>query len=151
MKRSRLFTMICFLVAGLFAMSPGLAFSAEEKLPWDGTVELSGGSVAAGVGFSWGSGILTFQGKQYKFKVDGLNVGSVGIQNAAARGKVYNLKNVADFSGNYAAIAAGVTVGGGGGAKSMRNEKGVLMDLISTNQGVDFTLGTQGVKVTLEK
>jgi len=150
MRKSSIFKIICLLVIGLFVLSPILASSAQEKMPWDATVELSTGSVAAGIGLSWGGGVLTFNGKQYKFKVDGLNVGSVGIKNAAAHGKVYNLKNVADFSGNFAAVAAGVTVGGGGGAKTMRNDKGVIMDLVSTNQGVDFTLGPQGVKITLQ-
>ncbi len=150
MKKSNIAMIICLLVAGLFILSASIESLALEKLPWDATVELSTGSVAAGVGLSWGGGTLTMNGKQYRFKIDGLNIGSVGIQNAAARGKVYNLKNVADFSGNYAAVAAGVTVGGGGDAKTMRNEKGVIMDLISTNQGVDFTFGPQGVKITLQ-
>jgi len=150
MKNSTILTIICLLVAGLFIASPIIESLAQEKLPWDATVDLSTGSVSAGVGLSWGGGVLTYNGKQYKFKVDGLSVGSVGIQNASARGKVYYLKNVSDFSGTYTAIAAGLTVGGGAGAKTMKNEKGVIMDLISTNQGVDFTLGPQGVKVTLE-
>src|SRR5262249_34102642 len=34
---------------------------AEEKTP-DATLKLSGGSVAAGVGVSWGSGTLTYKG-----------------------------------------------------------------------------------------
>jgi hypothetical protein len=102
------------------------------------------------VGLSWGNGILMYNGKEYKFKIDGLSVGSVGIHNATAQGKVYNLKNVADFAGNYAAAAVGMTVGGGAGTKTMKNEKGVIMDLVSTNQGVDFTLGSEGVKITLQ-
>lgn len=150
MKNSRVLTGICFLVVSLFAFYPGLLVAAEEKMPWDATVELTGGSVAAGVGVSWGSGVLVYNGKQYKFRIDGLSVGSVGIQNVTARGKVFNLKQVGDFAGNYAAIAAGMTIGGGAGSKTMKNDKGVIMDLISTNQGVDFTLGPQGVKVTLE-
>ena len=150
MKKPTILAIICLLAAGLFILSPMIESSAQEKMPWDATVELSTGSVAAGVGLSWGGGTLTFNGQQYKFKVDGLSVGSVGIQNASARGKVYYLKNAADFAGTYTAIAAGVTVGGGGGAKTMKNEKGVIIDLISTNQGVDFTFGTQGVKITLD-
>jgi hypothetical protein len=149
MKNAKVLTGICLLLVCLFAFSPNLAIS-EEKMPWDGTVELTASSVSAGVGMSWGSGTLVYYGKTYKFKIDGLSVGSVGIQNATARGKVYNLKNVADFAGNYAAAAVGVTVGGGAGSKTMRNEKGVIMDLISTNQGVDFTLGSEGVKITLQ-
>ena len=47
--------------------------------------------------------------------------------NATARGKVYNLKNVADFARNYAALAVGMTVGGGAGSKTMKNDKGVII------------------------
>jgi hypothetical protein len=150
MKHPRVLTTICLLAVSFFAFSSGLVFSAGEKLPWDATVELTTGSVSAGIGLSWGSGVLTYNGKQYNFKIDGLSVGSVGIQNATARGKVYKLKKVADFAGNYAAVAVGMAVGGGAGTKTMKNDKGVIMDLISTNQGVDFTFGPQGVKITLE-
>ena len=150
MKHSRVLTVICLLAVSFFAFSPELVFSAEGKVPWDATVELTAGSVAAGVGVNWGSGVLMYNGKEYKFKIDGLSVGSVGIQNAKARGKVFYLKKVADFAGSYGALAAGLTVGGGSGSKTMQNEKGVVMDLVSTNEGVDFTLGAQGVRITLE-
>jgi hypothetical protein len=35
---------------------------AEKKTP-DGTVRLSEGSVAVGIGWSWGHGTLSFKGK----------------------------------------------------------------------------------------
>ncbi len=149
MKRSRVLTWISLLVVGLFAFSPGLVFASCMQMPCDGTVQLQACSVAAGVGMTWGNGDLTYNGKDYQFRIDGLSVGSVGIKNATALGKVYNLTNVADFAGNYVAVAAGMTVGGGGGSRIMRNENGVIIELTSTNQGVDFTLGPQGVKVTL--
>lgn len=150
MKRSRVLMVICSLVVSSFAFFPSLVFSADIQMPWEATVQLTTTSVGAGVGLNWGSGILMYNGKEYKFKVDGLSVGNVGIQSATALGKVYNLKNVADFAGNYVAVAVGITVGGGVGSKTMQNDKGVIMDLTSTNQGVDFTLGPQGVKITLE-
>ena len=149
MKRFGLYSIICFIVAGLFVLASPVAF-AQEKLPWDGIVELSTGSVAAGVGFSWGGGTLTYMGKKFEFKVEGLSVGTVGIAKATAIGKVYNLKEVADFSGNYAALSAGVTIGGGGAGLTMRNQKGVILDIVSTEQGVNFTLATSGLKVELK-
>jgi hypothetical protein len=36
----------------------------------------------------------------------------VGAANISASGHVYNLKNLADFNGNYVAITAGMTVAG---------------------------------------
>ncbi len=143
--------MISLFVAALFVLSGTLAFAQSEKLPWDGLVELSTGSIAAGIGFSWGGGTLTLaNGQKFPIKVDGLSVGSVGISEASAWGKVYNLKKVEDFAGTYVALDIGVTVGGGGAAATMKNQNGVILDLYSTNAGVKFTLGTGGVKISLK-
>src|SRR3954454_5477025 len=104
---------LTFLVISSVALGSSIA-RAQEEAP-DGTVRLSSGSVAAGIGFSWGSGVLTYQGKDYPFDVSGLSVADVGISKAEASGSVYHLKNLADFSGNYTGVSAGATVAGGGG------------------------------------
>ena len=72
--------------------------AGEGKEKPDGTIKLSTGSVAAGVGFSWGSGVLTYQGKKYPISIDGLSVGDVGISKASATGKVYHLNQLSDFA-----------------------------------------------------
>jgi hypothetical protein len=46
------------------------AFAFAEEKP-DATVKLTAGSVAAGIGFSWGDGVLTYQEKEYPFSVSG--------------------------------------------------------------------------------
>lgn len=51
----------------LIAFCGGLAV-AQERRP-DATLQLSQGSVAAGIGFSWGKGTLTYEGKTYPVKV----------------------------------------------------------------------------------
>ena len=51
-----------------------------------GTLRLTDGSVAAGIGFSWGRGTLTYAGKTYPVKVEGLSVGEVGPTRATAVG-----------------------------------------------------------------
>lgn len=134
-------------VCGLVAVLTGLAL-AQDK-PADATLTLSEGSVAAGIGFSWGKGTLTYQGKSYPVKVDGLTVGEVGITRATASGKVFNLKKIGDFAGNYTAAAAGGTVGGGAGATVMRNQHGVVIELTSTTQGASLKLGAQGLNLSL--
>ena len=50
----------------------------------DGTVTFTGGAVAIGVGFQWGSGTLTYQGRQYSFRLDGLSVVDVGVSGSVA-------------------------------------------------------------------
>jgi hypothetical protein len=154
MKELRILKVVCLVVVGLFLLSsaPVLAQSKVNLgLPWDALIEFSGGSVAAGIGFSWGSGTLTQAGKTYSLKIDGLSVGSVGITKASAYGKVYHLKKLSDINGTYAAIGTGATVGGGGTAIAMKNAKGVIIDIYTTTEGVNLSLGTAGVKIELKQ
>jgi hypothetical protein len=138
------------LLVFVMALSLSGSVFAQEKKP-DATLKLSEGQVSAGIGWSWGKGVLTFKGKDHKFKIDGLSVGDVGITEANAVGNVYHLKKLSDFNGTYTAFAAEGTVGGGAGVSTMKNQNGVVINLQSTTQGVNFKLAGEGVKLTLEK
>ena len=115
----------------------------------DGVVEFSGGSVAAGIGYSWGSGTLIFQGRRYPLKVSGLSIGSVGISDYTAAGDVIGLKRPEDINGNFTSVGAGATLGGGGNIAAMRNQNGVVIHLTSTTQGLSLSIAASGVKVSL--
>jgi len=123
---------------------------AADKTP-DATLRLSGGSVAAGIGVSWGGGTLTYHGKEYPVDVKGLSVGDIGMTKIEASGSVYNLSKLDDFDGNYTAVAAGLTAAGGAGAAAMKNQNGVTVELVSTTQGVKVTVGGGGVDMRLKK
>jgi hypothetical protein len=99
--------------------------AAEKKQKPDATLKLKGGSVAAGIGWSWESGTLTYKGEEYPIKVTGLSLGKVGITGASAVGEVYNLKNLADFDGHYNAGGVGATLAGGQWAVAMVNQNDV--------------------------
>src|SRR2546421_2222936 len=121
------------------------AVAAEKQ---DATLRLSFKSVAVGIGFSWGSGTLTYKGKSYPVKVKGLSVDKVGITKASAFGKVYNLKHLQDFNGHYDVGAKGmrgVTAGGGRTSTTMTNQAGVIVALSSAQKGVDVTATGGGV------
>ena len=140
---------ICML-ATVAAMSFLLTAARAEDKP-DGRIELSGGSVAVGIGYSWAAGTLTYQGKKYDVEVKGLSVGDVGISKAEAAGDVYHLAKLSDFDGNYTAAAAGATVAGGASASIMRNQNGVEIRLVSTTQGLKFTFAAEGVSMKIKK
>jgi len=144
MKRITGFIAAAILLVGLSTVR------AEDKAP-DATLKLSAGSVAAGIGVSWGSGTLTYKGKDYPISVTGLSVGDVGVTKIEASGKVYDLKSIDDFDGNYTAGAVGATVAGGGAVVGMRNQNGVSVNLVATTQGVKFTLGAGGVDMKIKK
>ena len=144
--------MVCFLVLVLLAGSLGGVAVAQEASDLSGTVTLTATSVAAGIGWSWGSGTLTMlNGSEHRFKVSGLDVVAVGIKQATGVGNVYNLKKLEDFEGKYVKATVGAVVGGGAGATSMRNDKGVVINLTSVGQGIDFRLAVSGMDVTLVK
>lgn len=126
----------------------GVAVAAEPNP--SGTVTITSKAVAIGIGVTWGDGKLTFQGKTYSFSVDGLSVVDLGISNVTSSGEVFNLNNVADFSGNYAAGEAGIAIAGGPSDVIMKNDKGVVIRLHGTQQGGRLTLAAQGVKLTLK-
>jgi hypothetical protein len=115
----------------------------------DATVSLKATSVAAGVGWVWGNGKLEFKGKGHKFKISGLSVVDAGVSSVTASGEVYNLANLNDFSGNYTVASAGIALGGGAGASYLKNEHGVIIKLVETEQGLRFNLSGEGVKLTL--
>jgi len=128
----------------------GFTQAAKEGKP-DATLRLSGKSVAAGIGFSWGKGTLTYKGKDYPVSVNGLSLVKVGITKVTASGEVYNLKKLHDFDGNYTAAGAGMTLAGGGSAIAMKNQNGVRVVLGATTRGVDVTIGGAGVDMAIKK
>ncbi|HEX9135806.1 MAG TPA: DUF1134 domain-containing protein [Nitrospirota bacterium] len=138
------------VVLGMVVTLAGLAFAAEREKTPDATLKLSEGQVALGIGWSWGKGVLTMNGKDYPFKVGGLSVLDVGITKAEAEGTVYNLKKLEDFNGTYVSAAAEATVGVGVGATAMKNEKGVVIHLRPKTKGVNLKLAGEGVKFTLQ-
>jgi len=134
-------------VGSLVAVLTGLV-GAQSRKP-DATLNLSSSSVAAGIGFSWGNGTLAFNGRTYPVRIEGLSVGEAGVNRATAKANVFNLATVEDFSGNYAAVSAEATVGGGGGATVLRNQRGVVIELLSTTQGASLMVGGEGIRLTL--
>jgi hypothetical protein len=125
---------------------------AEGAIP-SAYVWLSGGSVAIGIGYSWGHGTLYYSKnqKQYKFKLSGVSVADVGAAGITAEGEVYNLGSPADLTGDYSAVTAGVTIIEGGSVAYLKNEKGVVIKLHSQTGGLRFNLSANGMHITLQQ
>ena len=89
MRTKRILLSLAMVVLLLVAATSG---TAQEPYYPIGTVSIDMTSVAAGIGFSSGTGVLRFNSQRYLFKIDGLSVGSVGYASISAVGNVYNLK-----------------------------------------------------------
>jgi hypothetical protein len=142
---------IVLLVLGLMT---GFTFAAEKESKPDATLRLSGGSFALGIGFRWGSATLTYKGKEYPVKMNGLSVGKVGMTSVSAHGEVFNLKHLQDFNGHYnvgAEGTRGVTIAKGKASTLMTNQAGVIVRLAATQTGVDVNATGGGVDMQLQK
>jgi len=122
---------------------------AEQPTP-DATLKIEAKSVSVGVGYSWGKGTLVYQNKIYHVTMSGMMVVAVGMVTVNATGRVYNLKNLEDFDGNYTAKRGSSTPGEGGAGVVMSNQNGVEVRMVAENTGVTLSLGAAGVKLALE-
>jgi len=138
------------LAAALLAT--GVALAADAKKPV-GTVTIEEKQIGLILGGSKGTGTLTFEGKQYPFKLTGLSAGfNVGASKMSAAGDVYDMTQVSQFPGTYTKLDAAVALGGGMGGLRLKNENGVIMTLKSRTKGLDLNLGSvSGMKVSMEQ
>jgi hypothetical protein len=142
------------VLLSIVSVMTGFSQAATHESKPDATLRFSGGSFAAGIGFSWGSGTLTYKGKSYPVKVKGLSVGKVGVTSASAYGEVFNLKHLQDFNGHYNVSGSGmrgVTAGGGRKTTTMTNQAGVIVALSSAQKGVDVNATGGGVDMQLQR
>jgi hypothetical protein len=145
-----------FAVATLTAVLPP-AFADDDGSPpaleqtaSDGSVQWTGGAVAAGIGYTWGDGTLAFVGQKHDFTISGMSIVDVGATRMSVVGDVYHLNNLSDFEGNYFALSAGGALAGGGSAVYLQNQHGVVIKISATEVGLRFNLAAGGLNIALK-
>ena len=83
--------------------------------------------------------------------MDNLTLGAVGLSSVQAVGKVYNLKGVAEFEGNYVTAEADLVIGGSASGLIVKDQNAVVINLQSTQAGLNFTLGPGGMAIKLKR
>lgn len=141
-------SLLCFMAMAMVLVFTSSAM-ASDTTP-SGTVTIESKSVALGVGVQWGDGVLTYEGKEYHFKVNGLSLIDIGVTSISAAGEVYHLNKIEDFTGTFMSAEAGIALGGGAGAVGMKNQNGVIMRLTSKKAGVKLKLAPEGIKVQMK-
>jgi hypothetical protein len=147
-QSNRLFTYM--IILSLFSATATWAKEAQTPPP-SGTVKISAKSIAVGIGINWGTGTLTFKEKDYLFTVKGLSVMDLGASQATAKGEVYHLAKVSDFAGKYAALEGGFALGKGESDITMKNTKGVVINLTAATEGVQLILGGKGLIISMKE
>jgi hypothetical protein len=102
------------------------------------------------VGAGGGSGVLTYRGRDYPFRVSGLSMGlTAGASVSRLEGRASGIRQVSDFAGTYSAIGAGGAFVGGLGGVHLGNEKGVTIALQGLTAGMEFAANLSGIKISL--
>jgi hypothetical protein len=150
MKMRRILLNLTMVIALLWSVcSAGAKEEAKETVGKpDAEVSLEANRLTLGLGFTWGDGTLQFKGKNYKFKVSGLNLVGLGFTSVKAKGEVYNLENLEDFPGKYFGVEAGATLIKGSAGLLMKNTKGVVINLKAEQTGVELKMGNEGLNIS---
>ena len=145
---------LIFAAAAFAAFAFAGTAAAETPMQLAGHIAFSTKSVGFIVGVEWGSGTVTLRGgRVVQLRVRTLKAGMIGLEAVQAAGRVYNLdpRRPADIVGTYASIGGGLTVGGGVGAQRMKNEKGVIIEIDETSQGLAAKIAGAGVAIELAR
>jgi hypothetical protein len=139
------------VVGGMLLTQP--AWSQASTLgPSTGTVSIRQVQVAFIGSGAIGGGTLTYRGRKYPITVGGLGIGGIGASRLDARGTVYGLKRLEDFSGAYVQLRQGWAVGDqGGGRLWLSNGKGVTLRLATRRRGLQLTMGADGVVIEFKR
>lgn len=136
-------------IAALVLLVAAPAFAQETSLgPVTGTVRFRQLQVAFIGSGQVGGGTLTFRGKSYGITIGGLGFGGIGASRLTATGRVYGLNRREDFAGAYVQLREGWALGDHGkGTFWLRNAKGVTLRLATRRQGLQLSLGADGVLI----
>lgn len=88
--------------------------------------------MSAGLGYTWGSGQLTFKGRSYPFSVSGLGMVEARSAKIEGAGEVFNLAQIGDFSGRYFPAHPGEPFVEDGTSGEIKNENGVVIRFRAT-------------------
>src|SRR5712672_1314925 len=122
------------------------AASSLAQAPGYVRVKLVKGGLMVGAG--GGSGVLTYRGRDYPFRVSGLSLGiTAGASISRLEGWASGIRQVSDFAGTYSSVGAGGALVGGAGGVHLTNQKGVRIDLQGPKAGLEFAANLSGINI----
>ncbi len=98
-----------------------------------------------------GSGVLTYRGRNYLFRVSGLSLGiTAGASVSRLEGWASGIRQVSDFAGTYSSVGAGGALVGGAGGVHLTNENGVMIALRGPKAGMEFAANISKTTISMK-
>jgi hypothetical protein len=115
-----------------------------------GNIRLTFAKAGLIAGTGAGRGVLTYRGRDYRFRAYGLSLGvTVGASVIRLTGRVTGLRDVKDFSDTYNAVGGGGAWIGGLGGVQLSNGKGVSITLQGVEAGMEFAANRSAIRILL--
>jgi len=117
-----------------------------------GTVVIDETQISLILGGGRGGGVVVMGEESRSFKTTGIKLGGVGIHKLHLIGNVYDMKNIEDFGGIYAAFQLGATLGyASKDSIWLKNDKGVKLNLKASGaEGVALAIGVEGLDIIMK-
>lgn len=127
--------------------------AVETSGPPSATLEVASEEMRLIMGGTAGKGVLHFNGTDYPFtyKSASAGVGAKMVKEMSATGEVFGLKQIEDFEGQYAAASSAAMAGASDFAVTYRNDKGVVVKLKGSVEGVGLSMGAGVATIKLIK
>ncbi|MGM4919473.1 hypothetical protein [Tardiphaga sp. 813_E8_N1_3] len=104
------------------------------------------------LGAGGGSGIVTYRGRDYPFRVSGLSLGfTAGASLIRLKGWAWGIRQISDFAGTYSSVGSGGALVGGIGGIQLTNGKGVRISLSGPRAGVELAGNLGQITITLKE
>ena len=104
------------------------------------------------LGFSSGSGSLSFKGDRYRLNIGGVSLGAtIGLASVDFVGRVRNLRRASDIEGSYRAVGAGLAVAGGRAVARLRNSRGVELEVSGKQIGFKASVDLSGLRIRIAR
>ena len=97
--------------------------------------------------FTSGDGEIVYQGTKHAFTISGLSTVDFPVPRISTTGIVKRLRTLLDFAGNYSSEAVESRLTSGGSVTYLKNERGVLIQLVARHAGLRFGVSANGVKI----
>ncbi|MBR0827550.1 hypothetical protein JQ596_18655 [Bradyrhizobium manausense] len=103
------------------------------------------------VGGGAGSGVLSYRGRNYPFRVSGVSFGiTAGATIGRLDGWASGLREVGDFAGTYSSVGGGFALVGGVNGVHLRNEKGVTIVLQGPKAGMEVAANLSAITISMK-
>jgi hypothetical protein len=103
------------------------------------------------VGGGTGSGVLTWRGRHYPFRVSGVSFGiTAGATVGRFDGWASDIRDISDFAGTYSSVGGGFALVGGINGVHLRNEKGVTIVLQGPKAGLEVAANLSDIRISFK-